>query len=175
MKNDTQKFFGNTIVNSVEKMVNVFKNANMTPEKIAESIKDFDKTTRTCIHIIAFSSGDKETADKISKANKIIKERRISEFKIAVANGIEKEFLSTMAWTDKTSLIVDMDLFRIGIPSEKPLSEEEQRYSDIIEKSIDEDLKKEALSQGFSSVEEWREYNSKVDLSMNSSFGRIRR
>ena len=79
-----------------------------------------------------------------------------------------------MAWTDKTSLIVDMDLFRIGIPSEKPLSEEEQRYSDIIEKSIDEDLKKEALSQGFSSVEEWREYNSKVDLSMNSSFGKIR-
>ena len=175
MKNDTQKIFNNKLVNSVEKMVNGFKNANMTPEKIAESIKDFDKITRRGIRNIAYYSGDKETADKISKANKIIKERRISEFKKAVANGTEKEFLSTMPWTDKSSLKVDMGLFRIGIPSEKPLTEEEQRYSDIIEKSIDEDLKKEALSQGFSSVEEWREYNSKVDLSMNSSFGRIRR
>lgn len=175
MENDIQKFYGNTMANSMEKIVNVFKNANMTPEKIAESIKDFDETTRAFIHFSALSSGDKETANRISKANHIIKERRISEFKKAVANGIEKEFLSTMAWTDKTSLIVDMNLFRIGIPIEKPLTEEEQRYSVIIEKSIDEDLKKEALSQGFSSLEEWREHNSKVDLSMYSSFGRIRR
>ena len=68
-----------------------------------------------------------------------------------------------------------MGLFGMGIPSEKPLTKEEQRYSDIIEKSIDEDIKKEALSQGFSSVEEWREHNAKVASSMSSSFGGIRR
>lgn len=175
MKNDTQKIFNNKLVNSVEKMVNGFKNANMTPEKIAESIKDFDKITRRGIRNIAYYSGDKETADKISKANKIIKERRISEFKKAVANGTEKEFLSNMPWTDKISLKVDMDLFRIGTPSEKPLTEEEQRYLDIIEESIYEDLKNEALSEGFSSVEELQEHNAKVDSSMNSSVGKIRR
>lgn len=175
MKNDIQNIFGTTMANSLEGLANVFKKANMTPEEIAESIKDLHETARAGIHICALSNGDKETADKISKANQIIKERRISEFKKAVANGTEKEFLSTMPWTDKSSLKVDMDLFRIGIPSEKPLTEEEQRYSDIIEKSIDEDLKKEALSQGFSSVEEWREHNSKVDLSMYSSVGGIRR
>ena len=175
MKNDTQEIFNNKLVNSVEKMVNGFKNANMTPEKIAESIKDLHETARAGIHICALSNGDKETADKISKANQIIKERRISEFKKAVANGTEKEFLSTMPWTDKISLKVDMDLFRIGTPSEKPLTEEEQRYLDIIEKSIYEDLKNEALSEGFSSVEELQEHNAKVDFSMNSSVGKIRR
>lgn len=175
MKNDIQKIFGSTMASAMEGMAKVFKNANMTPEEIAESIKDFHEITRAGIHIIALSSGDKETADKIDKANQIIKERRISEFKKAVANGTEKEFLSTMPWTDKSSLKVDMGLFRIGIPSEKPLTEEEQRYLDIIEKSIDEDIKKEALSQGFSSVEEWREHNAKVVSSMSSSFGGIRR
>lgn len=175
MKNDIQNIFGSTMARSMEGMANVFKNANMTPEEIAESIKDFHETTRAGIHISALSSGDKETADKIDKANQIIKGRRISEFKKVVANGTEKEFLSTMPWTDKSSLKVDMGLFRIGIPSEKPLTEEEQRYSDIIEKSIDEDIKKEALSQGFSSVEEWREHNAKVASSMSSSFGGIRR
>ena len=101
MKNDIQNIFGSTMARSMEGMANVFKNANMTPEEIAESIKDFHETTRAGIHISALSSGDKETEDKIEKDNQIIKGRRISEYKKAVANGTEKEFLSTMQWTDK--------------------------------------------------------------------------
>lgn len=52
--------------------------------------------------------------------------------------------------------------------NEKNLNEEDQRYLDIIERSIDEDIKKEALSHGFSSVEQWREHNAKVFLSTRS-------
>ena len=171
MKKDIQNIFGNTIARSMEGLADVFKNANMTPEEIAESIKEFHETTRTGIYFSALSNGDKETADKIEKANDILKERRISEFKKAVANGTEKAFLSTMRWTDKSSLKIDMELSRIEMASKKPLTSEEQMYLDIIEKSITEDLTKEALSHGFSSVNEWKEHNAKAFSSMSSYVG----
>ena len=175
MKNDIISIFGSAMARLMERMAKVFKKASMPPEEIAESIKDLHEITRAGLHLSALANGDKETAYKINKANQIIKERRISEFKKAVANGTEKEFLSTMPWTDKTSLEVDMGLCRIGIPSEEPLTEEEQRYFDIIEKSVDEDILNEAISQGFNSVEEWREHNAEIDSDMSSSFSEIRR
>ena len=156
MKNNIQNIFGNTIARSMEGLADVFKNANMTPEEIAESIKEFHEITRTGIYFSALSNGDKETADKIEKANDILKERRISEFKKAVANGTEKAFLSTMRWTDKSSLKIDMELSRIEMASKKPITE---------------DLTKEALSHGFSSVNEWKEHNAKAFSSMSSYVG----
>ena len=104
----------------------------------------------------------KQTAEKIEKAINILRERRIEAFKKAVAEGRESEFLSAMNWTEKISLKVDMGLSRLGIPSEKPLTEENQRYLDILEQSIDKDIEQEAFRQGFSSVEEWQEYNSSI-------------
>ena len=92
MKNDIQNIFGSTMARSMEGMANVFKNANMTPEEIAESIKDFHETTRAGIHISALSSGDKETADKIDKANQIIKGRRISDLKKLLQTAQKKNF-----------------------------------------------------------------------------------
>ena len=34
-----------------------------------------------------------------------------------------------------------MRLFRYGTPNEKPFTEEEQKYHDILQSSIDEDIK----------------------------------
>ena len=165
MKNDIKNIFNSIMASSMEEMVYTFKNSNMTPEEIAERIKDLHEIIREGIRITALSAGDKEMSDKIGKANQIIIENRIAEFKKAVANGTQEEFLSKMPWTDKVSLKVNIKFSS----TEKPLPQEEQRYMDIIEKSIDEDINKEAWSQGFSSVEKWREYNAKVAASKRSS------
>lgn len=53
-----------------------------------------------------------------------------------------------------------MGLSRLGLSNEKDLTEEEQKYYDIIENSINKDLEKEALSQGFDSVEACRNHNA---------------
>lgn len=132
---------------------------NLTSEQIVEHIGEMSELTRAGMHITALSNGNKELANKIDKANQLIKLKRIDEFKKSVANGTYEEFLANMPWTDKSSLSEDMGLFRIGLPSEKTLTEEEQRYSEIIENSIDKDMEKEALSQGFSSVDAWKKYN----------------
>lgn len=95
------------------------------------------------------------------KANELIKLKRIDEFKKSVANGTHEEFLANISWIDKSSLKVDMGLARLGLSNEKDLTEEEQKYYDIIENSINKDLEKEALSQGFDSVEAWRNHNAK--------------
>lgn len=127
----------------MEGLVNTYRDANITPEEIAESIADFSDITRSGIYASALLSRDRETADKINKANQIIKERKINEFKSAVANGTEKEFLSTMSWLEKVYLEIDIELTRMG----KQLTEEEQRYLDILEESINKDIEREALSQ----------------------------
>ena len=40
------------------------------------------------------------------------------------------------------------------------LTEEEQKFYDIIENSIKKDLEKEALNKGFDSIEAWRNHNA---------------
>ena len=159
MKNDIRNIFGDGMANSIENMVSCFDKMNLTPEQIVEYIGEMDELTRTGMHITALSNGSKELADKIDKANELIKLKRIDEFKKSVANGTHEDFLANMPWMDKSSLSVDMGLFRIGLPSEKLLTEEEQRYFEIIENSINKDMEKEALSQGFDSVEAWRNHN----------------
>ena len=75
-----------------------------------------------------------------------------------------------MSWTEKSSLLVDMGLFRQGFSDEKPLTEEEQRYYNIIDSSIDKDIEKKALSAGFDSAEAWQEHNAKESRNKESSF-----
>ena len=163
MKNDVEIIFGKQKATAMDGMVRAFRNADTTPEKIAESIQNLHETTRAGIHISALSSGDKETANKIDKANQIIKEKRINEFKKAVESGKGKEFLSTMSWTDKISLQVDIEYSE----------EDTKNYIEIIEESIGEDIENEALRQGFSSVEEWRNHNAKVASSIEQTPTRI--
>ena len=160
MKNDIHNIFGDVTANSIEGMVSCFDKMNLTPEQIIEYIGEMHEIARAGMHITALSSGNKELADKIDKANKLIKLKRIDEFKKSVANGTHEDFLANIPWTDKSSLSVDMGLLRIGLPGEKTLTEEEQRYFEIIENSINKDIEKEALNQGFDSVEEWRYHNT---------------
>ena len=159
MKNDIRNIFGDQRALFFECMLNVLDN-NLKPEEIAEEIGKMHEVIRAGIHLTALSNGNKELADKIDKANELIKLRRIDEFKKTVANGTHEEFLANMPLMDKSSLLIDIRLSRIGLPSEKPLTEEEKRYSDIIEKSINNDIETEALNQGFDSVEAWRNHNA---------------
>ena len=129
-------------------------------EEIVDRISNMHELIRAGMHLTALSKGNEELADKIDKANELIKFKRIDEFKKSVANGTHEEFLANISWTDKTSLKVDMELSRFGLPNEKDLTEEEQKYYDIIENSIKKDVEKEALSRGFDSVEAWRNHNA---------------
>lgn len=79
----------------------------------------------------------------MKKACQLIELHRINEFKSSVVNGSYEEFLKNMTYADKVSLLVDMGLSSIRIPSEKSLTEEEQIYYNIINNSIDNDLKRE--------------------------------
>lgn len=161
MNNEIRNIFGDDIANStIEHIVKCLDKMNLTPEQIAEYIGKVSETTRALIHIKALLDGNEELADKISKAIEFIKLKRIDEFKKTVANGTHEDFLANMTWSDKCSLSADMGLFRTGIPGEKPLTKEEQRYYEIINNSIQKDMEEEALSQDFASVEDWKTYNA---------------
>ena len=172
MNDEIRNIFGDDIANStIEHIVKCLDKMNLTPEQIAEYIGKVSETTRALIHIKALLDGNEELADKISKAIEFIKLKRIDEFKKTVANGTHEDFLSNMPWTDKCSLRRDMGLFRIGLPGEKPLTEEEQRYCEIINNSIQKDIEKEALSQGFDSVEDWKIDNAKHRMGIETQTG----
>lgn len=172
MKNVIRNIFGDDIANStIEHMIECLDKMNLTPEQIAEYIGEVSESTRALIHIKALLDGNEELADKISKAIEFIELKRIDEFKKSVANGTHEDFLSNMPWTDKCSLRRDMGLFRIGLPGEKPLTEEEQRYCEIIDNSIQKDIEKEALSQGFASVEDWKNHNAMHRMGIETQTG----
>lgn len=161
MNNEIRNIFGDDIANStIEHMIECLDKMNLTPEQIAEYIGEVSESTRALIHIKALLDGNEELADKISKAIEFIELKRIDEFKKSVANGTHEDFFANMTWPDKCSLSVDMGLSRSGLPSEKPLTEEEQRYCEIINNSIQKDIEEEALSQDFASVEDWKTYNA---------------
>lgn len=160
MKNDIHNILGDSMANSIEGIVDCLYKMDLKPEEIVDRISNMHELIRGGMHLTALSKGYEELADKIDKANELIKLKRIDEFKKSVANGTHEEFLANISWTDKTSLKVDMELSRFGLPNAKDLTEEEQKYYDIIENSIKKDVEKEALSQGFDSVEAWRNHNA---------------
>lgn len=152
----------------INQMVDILDKMDLTSEEIAERIGDFCKMVRLEMRITAMLSGNRELADKIDAANNLITQKRIDAFKQSVADGTYPEFLSKMSWKDKDDLSDDMELFRTG---EKPLTEEEQLYYRIIEKSMDKDIEKGvALRDGFDSVEAWQEHNANKSRKKESSF-----
>lgn len=159
MIDDIIKIFGIETTIEIGRSVSTCRDQSITPEIIARNLEHIHEIKRDGMALFARATGDKETTKKIEIANKIIQMKRIQEFKEAVASGKEQEFLDRMSWIDKISLEVNMDLKRI-IDTKKPLTEEEQKYLDILEKSIDNDIENEALRQGFSSVEEWQKHNA---------------
>ena len=168
MKNDIHNILGDSMANSIEGIVDCLDKMNLKPEEIVDHISDMHELIRAGMHLTALSKGYEELADKIDKANELIKLKRIDEFKKSIANGTHEEFLANISWTDKSSLEVDMGLARLGLSNEKDLTEEEQKYYDIIENSINKDLEKEALSQGFDSIEAWRNHNAMCNESVET-------
>lgn len=160
MKNDIHNVLGDSIANSIEGIVDCLDKMDLKPEEIVDRISDMHELVRAGMNLTALSKGNEELADKIDKANELIKLKRINEFKKSVANGTHEEFLADISWKDKISLEVDMELSRFGLSNEKNLTEEEQKFYDIIENSIKKDLEKEALSKGFDSIEAWRNHNA---------------
>lgn len=143
MQNDLNNFFGINIVDSIEIIIDCFDKLELSIEQIEKHMQDMPELTREGLHIIALSKGKEELASKIEKACQLIELHRINEFKSSVVNGSYEEFLKNMTYADKVSLLVDMGLSSIRIPSEKSLTEEEQIYYNIINNSIDNDLKRE--------------------------------
>ena len=167
MKKDIYNTLGLTN-EPINQMVDILDKMDLTSEEIAERIGDFCKMVRLEMRITAMLSGNRELADKIDAANNLITQKRIDAFKQSVADGTYPEFLSKMSWKDKDDLSDDMELFRTG---EKPLTEEEQLYYRIIEKSMDKDIEKGvALRDGFDSVEAWQEHNANKSRKKESSF-----
>ena len=169
MKNDKDNTLG-SMSDSIHRMVDILDKMDLTSEEIAERIGDMREVIRAQMHVVALGSDNQELADKIAAANNLIKQKRIDSFKQSVADGTYPDFLANMSWTEKSSLSVDMGLFRQGFLNEKPLTKEEQQYYDIIENSIDKDIEKKALSAGFDSVEAWQEHNAKQCRNKESSF-----
>ena len=167
MKNDKDNTLG-SMSDSIHRIVNILDKMDLTSEEIAERIGDMREVTRAQMHVVALESDNQGLADKIAAANNLITQKRIDAFKQSVADGTYPEFLSKMSWKDKDDLSDDMELFRTG---EKPLTEEEQLYYHIIEKSMDKDIEKGvALRDGFDSVEAWQEHNAKEFRNKESSF-----
>ena len=162
MQNDIRTFFEERAVKSIKWMVGIFEISKINPEEIANHIKGLSEILRGAMLVTALSCGFNETADKIIIANDIIAQNRMNEFKKSVEDGTEEQFLSKIPWTDKSSLLVDMRILRTGVESGGTLTQEEQKYSNIIKSSIDKDIEKEALSKGFQSVEEWKKHNREI-------------
>ena len=163
---ELKDIYGSAVAKSMDVIVKCIESLNMSPEQIAETIKDFDDSIKSGIHLCALLKKDELTACKIEKAMLILDEKLIKEFKDAVASDKTNDLLSRMTVNDKETLLVKMGLFRYETPNEKPFTEEEQKYHDILQSSIHEDIKVLATCQGFKSVEEWQEHNSRVFSSM---------
>ena len=167
MKND--KYNTTDLVSdSIQRMVDILDKMDLTSEKIAEHIGDMHEPVRAQMYVTAVLSDNQAFAEKIDAANKLITQRRIDAFKQSVADGTYPEFLSNMSRSEKLSLSDDMGLL---ITDEKLLTEEQQQYYDIIDKSMDEDIEKAAaLRAGFDSVEAWQEHNANESRKKESSF-----
>ena len=100
MKNDIHNVLGDSIANSIEGIVDCLDKMDLKPEEIVDRISDMHELVRAGMHLTALSKGNEELADKIDKANELIKLKRINEFKKSVANGTHEEFLADISWKD---------------------------------------------------------------------------
>ena len=157
------------LAESIEGMLICFEKMNLSTEQIFDKIKNLNEIIRSLMHIMALNNGNEDLAERIQLANEMIQQDKINKFKEAVNNGTAEEYLASIDYIDKISLNVEMGLFRTGLESEEPLTAEEQKYADLIEASIGEYLKKQAQSEGFKNVDEWKENNARKANSSDST------
>lgn len=132
--------------------------ADLDENELLQFLEPLSDCIRILLQYKTFFACKSELAKKLKVANETIKQKRIVAFKKAVEDGSYNDYLSKLRWTDKSNLSVAMNLKR----AEEKLSEEEKKYLNIIEASIQKDLEDEAEMYGFSSIEEWKKNNAKL-------------
>ena len=134
------------------------ENADLDENELLQFLEPLGDTVRILLQYKTFFALKSNLAKKLKAANETIKQKRIDAFKKAVQDGSYNDYLSKLRWTDKSNLSVAMNLNR----AEDKLSEEEKKYLNIIEASIQKDLEDESEMYGFSSLEDWKKTNAKL-------------
>lgn len=132
--------------------------ADLDENELLQFLEPLGDCIRILLQYKTFFACKSELAKKLKVANETIKQKRIVAFKKAVEDGSYNDYLSKLRWTDKSNLSVAMNLKK----TKEKLSEEEKKYLNIIEASIQKDLEDEAEMYGFSSIEEWKKNNAKL-------------
>ena len=153
-------------IKCLDGILSILKMKNWSFEDIADLLSEIDLLIRLELHVYALNNGEYSIAQKIKAANRIIKERRINAFKNAVANNTQDEVLNNMPLEDKMTLKIDMGLFKYGDSSLIKLTDEEQKYLDIIDRSIIRDIERIAKNNGFNNLDEWKQSNPDVSKYM---------
>lgn len=118
------------------------RNNVVSLKEIIDKISGYSDVDIREMYLCAQVCGNFSLASKIKKAYNIIKEERIEEFKKTVSDDTCESYLDNMSWEEKISLKNDMNLFRMGLSIEKPLTDEEESYLKIINKSMKKDIAK---------------------------------
>ena len=125
---------------ALEKLVLSFDEANISAVDIGLIIKNYSESYRTELYIIANSLNKHDLANKIRQAIILVEENEIAMFKEAVEQGYGREYLNSLTFEEKTSLMVNMDLLKIGVTDKRPLNNMEQKYYDLFTESINESV-----------------------------------
>lgn len=150
----------------MKELLYLIKLRDWSTEDLADVLSVADLLSILELHLYALNKGEYQLAQRIGAANGIIKERKIKTFIDAVANNTQDEFLNSMPLEDKVALKLEMGIFKYGNRSVLKLTEEEQKYLDIIDKSIMQDIEQIARTHGFNSADEWTQDNPDVSKYM---------
>lgn len=164
MKNEGYNVFDNQTTDILELFVESLDKGNFSAKQIANQIHNMHDLIRSGLHLTALTKGKNELADKIKKANNIIVLKKIKAFEQALQTGKEEDFLAEMNWTDK--VVLQSKIKNLSDLEKQQVIRDEKRSISILETSIKKDVeeenKREALSQGFDSIEAWRKHHNEI-------------
>ena len=165
MENEGYDFFDTQITEILELFVESLDKGNFSVEQITNQIRNMHDLIRSGLHLTALTKGKKELADKIDKANDIIVLEEIKTFEQALQTGNEEDFLAEMNWTDK--VVLQNKIKNLSDLEKQQVIKNDKRSISILEASIKKDVeeenKREALNQGFDSVEAWRKHHNEIN------------
>ncbi len=107
----------------------------------------------------------RELAEKINNIMSFRKRELIKKFEDSIHNATYEQFLSGMSWVSKSGLTVDIELNAAF--NNRELTDIEKKMISILNESIDKDIKSIALSEGFDSVDAWKENNARKYANMS--------
>ena len=119
--------------NSVRDTLFVLEKAS--EEELVKIMSSYDESKQDNLFLAAYSSGKRELANKIAKAQKTANMNNVQHLKDAIHNGTAEEFLSQLSHNQKISMSRFMNVsMQTG-----ELADEDQVVLDTLEKSIDDD------------------------------------